>query len=139
MNKFNPVFSLAGRAMIASIFVLSGFGKISAIEGTQGYMEAMGVPSILIYPTILFEIAAGLAIIAGYRTRYVALTLAGYSLLTAVLFHAQLGDQTQFFMFMKNVAMAGGFISLARHGAGELSIDNRRSTAVGISSLGMGQ
>ena len=138
MTKFNPVLSLAGRAMIASIFVLSGFGKISAIEGTQGYMEAMGVPGILIYPTILFEIAAGLAIIAGYRTRYVALTLAGYSLLTAVVFHRQLGDQAQFFMFMKNVAMAGGFLFLARHGAGELSIDNRRSTAVGISSLGMG-
>ena len=73
MTKFNPVFSLAGRVMIASIFILSGFAKISAIEGTQGYMEAMGLPGILVYPTILFEIAAGLAIIAGYRTRYMAL------------------------------------------------------------------
>ena len=63
-----------------------------------------------------------------------ALLLAGYTLLTAFIFHNQLGDQTQFFMFMKNVAMAGGFLFLARHGAGELSIDNRRSAAVGISS-----
>ena len=139
MTQFNPLFSLAGRAMIASIFVLSGFGKISAIEGTQGYMEAMGLPGILVYPTILFEIAAGLAIIAGYKTRYVALALAGYLLLTAVVFHKQLGDQTQFFMFMKNVAMAGGFLFLARHGAGELSIDNRRSAVVGVPSHGMGQ
>ena len=134
MTQFNPVLSLAGRVMIALIFVLSGFGKISAIEGTQGYMEAMGLPSILVYPTILFEIAAGLAIIAGYQTRYVALALAGYSLLTAFVFHNQLGDQTQSIMFLKNVAMAGGFLFLARHGAGELSIDKRRSAAVGIPS-----
>ncbi len=131
MSKFNPLFSLAGRVMIALIFVLAGLSKISAIEGTQGYMEAMGLPGILIYPTILFEVAAGIAIIAGFRTRYVALALAGFSLLSAFIFHNQLGDQMQFILFMKNVAMAGGFLFLARYGAGELSIDNHRSAAVG--------
>ncbi len=130
MNKLNPVFSLAGRVMIALIFVLAGLSKISAIEGTQSYMEAMGLPGILIYPTILFEVAAGLAIIAGFQTRSVALALAGFSLLSALIFHNQLGDQTQFILFMKNVAMAGGFLFLARYGAGELSIDNHRSAAV---------
>ena len=130
MNKLNPVFSLAGRVMIALIFVLAGLSKISAIEGTQGYMEAMGLSGILIYPTILFEVGAGLAIIAGFQTRYVALSLAGFSLLSAFIFHNQLGDQTQFILFMKNVAMAGGFLFLARYGAGELSIDNYRSATV---------
>ena len=130
MNKLNPIFSLAGRAMIALIFVLSGLSKISAIEGTQGYMEAMGVPGILIYPTILFEVVAGLAIIAGFQTRLVALALSGFTLLLALIFHNQLGDQTQFILFIKNVAIAGGFLYLARYGAGELSIDNRRSAAV---------
>ncbi len=134
MNKLNPVFSLAGRVMIALIFVLAGLSKISAIEGTQGYMEAMGLPGILIYPTILFEVAAGLAIIAGFKTRYVALALAGFSLLSALIFHNQLGDQMQFILFMKNVAIAGGFLFLARSGAGELSIDNYRSGAVGATS-----
>ena len=134
MNKFNPIFSLAGRAMIALIFVLSGLSKISAIEGTQGYMEAMGVPGILIYPTILFEVVAGLAIIAGFQTRLVALALAGFTLLLALIFHNQLGDQTQFILFIKNVAIAGGFLFLARVGAGELSIDNHRSVAVGSTS-----
>jgi len=129
MNKLNPVLSLAGRIMIALIFVLAGLNKISAIEGTQAYMEAMGLPGILIYPTILFEVGAGLAIIAGFQTRSVALALAGFSLLSAIIFHNQLGDQMQFILFMKNVAMAGGFLFLARHGAGELSIDNRRSAA----------
>ncbi len=127
MNRFNPVFSLAGRVLIASIFILSGWSKVSAIEGTQGYMEAMGVPGILIYPTILFEVGAGLAIIAGFRTRIVALALAGYSLVIAFIFHNQLGDQIQFMMLMKNVAIAGGLLFLVRTGAGELSLDNRRS------------
>ncbi len=134
MNKLNPVFSLAGRVMIALIFVLAGLSKISAIEGTQGYMEAMGLSGILIYPTILFEVAAGLAIIAGFKTRYVALALAGFSLLSAFIFHSQLGDQMQFILFMKNVAIAGGFLFLAHYGAGELSIDNRRSAAVASTS-----
>ncbi len=134
MNKLNPVFSLAARVMIALIFVLAGLSKISAIEGTQGYMEAMGLSGILIYPTILFEVAAGLAIIAGFKTRYVALALAGFSLLSALIFHNQLGDQMQFILFMKNVAMAGVFLFLARYGAGELSIDNHRSAAVASTS-----
>ncbi len=134
MNKLNPVFSLAGRVMIALIFVLAGLSKISAIEGVQGYMEAMGLPGILIYPTILFEVAAGLAIIAGFKTRYVALALVGFSLLSALIFHSQLGDQMQFILFMKNIAIVGGFLFLARYGAGELSIDNRRSAAIGSTS-----
>lgn len=130
MTKFNPIFSLGGRVMIALIFVLAGLNKIPAIEGMQGYMEAMGVPGILIYPTILFEVGAALAIIAGFQTRIVALLLAGFTLLTAFIFHNQLGDQMQFLMFIKNIAIAGGFLFLARHGAGELSFDNRRSAAI---------
>jgi len=130
MTRFNPFFSLGGRIMIALIFVLAGLKKTGAIEGTQGYMEAMGVPGILVYPTILFEIGAGLAIIVGYQTRLVSLALAAFCLITAFVFHHNLGDQTQFILFMKNVAMAGGFLFLARDGAGEFSLDNRRSATV---------
>ena len=124
MNRLNFFYSLGGRILIALIFVLSGLNKIGAIEDTQGYMEAMGVPGTLIYPTILFEVGAGLAIVVGYQTRIVALALAGFCLVTAFIFHNDLADQTQFVMFMKNVAMAGGFLFLARDGAGEPSLDN---------------
>ena len=124
MNKLNVFYSLGGRILIALIFVISGLNKIGAIEGTQGYMEAMGVPGALIYPTILFEVGAGLAIVIGYQTRVVALALAGFCLVTAFIFHNDLADQTQFVMFMKNVAMAGGFLFLARDGAGEPSLDS---------------
>ena len=125
MNKFNPVFNLAGRMMIALIFVLSGFSKLSAIEGMQGYMASAGVPGIFIYPTILLEVGAGLAIIVGFQTRIAALLLACFSLITALIFHNQIADQMQFIMFMKNVAIAGGLLFLVRNGAGELSLDNR--------------
>lgn len=136
MSKLNAIYSLGGRILMALIFVLAGLNKIGAIEGTQGYMEAMGVPGILIYPTILFEVGAGLAIIIGYQARLVALALAGFCIVTAVLFHNNLGDQTQFVLFMKNFAMAGGFLFLARDGAGEFSLDHRRASGTAVTGQG---
>ena len=134
MNNLNSIYSLGGRILIGLIFVLAGLNKIVAIEGTQGYMEAMGVPGILIYPTILFEVGAGLAIIIGYQTRIVALSLAAFSLITAFIFHNNLGDQTQFVMFMKNLSMAGGFLFLARDGAGQPSLDSRRIATAAVAN-----
>jgi putative oxidoreductase len=134
MNKFSPILSLGGRILIALIFVLAGLSKIGAIEATQGYMASMGVPGVMIYPTILFEVGAGLAIIVGYQTRLVALALAGFCAMTALIFHNNLGDETQFILFMKNFAMAGGFLFLVRDGAGELSLDNRRSASATVAS-----
>lgn len=136
MSKLNAIYSLGGRILMALIFVLAGLNKIGAIEGTQGYMEAMGVPGILVYPTILFEVGAGLAIIIGYQARLVALALAGFCIVTAVIFHNNLGDQTQFVLFMKNFAMAGGFLFLARDGAGEFSLDNRRASGTAVTGQG---
>ncbi len=134
MNKFNALFSLSGRVMMALIFVLSGLSKLSAIEGMQGYMESVGVPGILIYPTIFLEVGAGLAIIVDFQTRIAALLLAGFSLITAFIFHNQFDDQMQFIMFMKNVAIAGGLLLLVRNGAGELSLDNRQSASANRAS-----
>ena len=134
MNKLNVIYSVGGRVLIALIFVFAGLGKIGAIEGTQGYMEAMGVPGILIYPTILFEVGAGLAIMVGYQTHIAALALAGFCVITAVIFHNNLGDQMQFVLFMKNFAMAGGFLFLARDGADQLSLDNWRATAATVAN-----
>ena len=73
---------------------------------------------------IAVEVLAGLAVILGWNTRLAAFLLAGFSLLSAVLFHANFGDQTQMIMFMKNLALAGGFLMIVSHGAGPWSIDN---------------
>jgi putative oxidoreductase len=86
-------------------------------------MEAMGVPGALLPLVIAAEIGGGLAILAGALTRWAALGLAVFSVASAFLFHFDLGDQGQFINFMKNIAIAGGFLVLAAHGAGKFSVD----------------
>ncbi|WLD58947.1 DoxX family protein [Salinispirillum sp. LH 10-3-1] len=126
MKALYPFAELAGRVLLAVIFIQSGLGKIGGIEGTQGYMEMMGVPGILIYPTILVEVIGGLFIIVGFQTRIAALLLAGFSLLSGFLFHFDPSNQMEMISFMKNVTIAGGFLVLLAHGAGKISIDARR-------------
>ncbi len=134
MEKLNPYIGLLGRFMIVLIFPLSGFAKAAGFSGTQAYMDSVGVPGMLLPLALLLEFGGALAIVVGWQTRIAAFLFAGFSLLTALVFHNQLGDQMQFLMFMKNVSMAGGFLLLGRYGAGELSLDhwsrNRARAAV---------
>jgi len=88
-------------------------------------MSALGVPGTLLPVVIATEVLGALAIIAGWQTRITALLLAGYSALTALIFHANFADQIQMIMFLKNVAITGGFLLLAANGAGALSVDRR--------------
>lgn len=124
---FDPLLKhadLPARALMSGIFILSGIGKVTAVGATQGYMDAFGLPAVLLVPTILFEIGAGLALLVGFKTRFAALLLAGFSIITAVIFHADFGDQIQQIMFLKNVALAGGLLLLAKTGAPALSVDS---------------
>ena len=125
MNTFQSLAAPAGRILISLIFVVSGISKLGNYSGTQGYMESVGVPGMLLPIVIAVELLGGLAIILGWHTRIAAFLLAGFSLVSAVLFHANLGDQMQMIMFMKNLALAGGFLMLVSLGAGPWSIDNR--------------
>jgi putative oxidoreductase len=129
MNKAYDWGNLAGRVLIALIFVLSGVSKITGYAGTQGYMEAMGVPGALLPVVIVTELGGGLLVLAGLWTRLAALALAGFSILAGVLFHFKPDDQMQMIMLMKNFAIAGGLLFLVAHGAGRLSIDARRGAA----------
>lgn len=122
----NAGFSLLGRLGLSLIFIVSGWGKIGGYAATQQYMEAMGVPGALLPLVIALELGGGLAILAGAFSRWIALALAAFSLVTAALFHG-LGDTAQAIHFWKNVAMAGGFLMLAAHGAGALSFDAIRA------------
>ena len=121
------ISQLVARLFLGQIFLLSGILKISGYEGTQGYMDAMGVPGMLLPLVILLEIGGGLAIIAGWQTKLVSIALAAFTVVAAVIFHNNLSDQIQMIMFMKNIAIAGGFILLVVHGAGGYSLDSRRS------------
>jgi putative oxidoreductase len=121
------VIQLLGRIMLALIFILAGLGKIQDPAGTAGYMQSMGVPGILLWPTIALEVLGGLAIAIGYKTRYAAFALAIFSILAAVIFHRDFGDQMQMILFLKNIAMAGGLLLLAVGGKTAYSMDMRRS------------
>lgn len=121
------VMQLFGRVMLALIFILAGLGKIQDPAGTAGYMQAMGIPALLLWPTIALELLGGIAIAIGYRTQYVALALAAFSLLAAFIFHRNFGDQMQMIMFLKNIAIAGGLLLLAVGGKTAFSLDNKKS------------
>ena len=114
---------LAGRILLAIIFLVAGIQKIGGYAGTQAYMESMGVPGMLLPLVIALEIGGAVAILVGWRTRLAALLLAGFSVLAAAVFHRAVGDNMQAVMCMKNLAIAGGFLLLAARGPGEWSID----------------
>ena len=114
---------IPARALMALIFLISGVGKLSAVVGTQGYMEAHGVPGILIWPAAALEIGGGILLIVGLWVQPLSLVLAGWCLLTAAIFHTAFADPTQVVMFLKNLTMAGGFLLLAKSGAPGFGLD----------------
>lgn len=116
---------VSGRFLLALLFLLSGLGKLGAYTATAAYMSAAGVPGALLPAVIAIEIFGSLAIVLGWKTRVAALLLAGFSVLTALIFHNNLADQTQMIMFFKNLSIAGGLLLLAANGAGPLSLDRR--------------
>ena len=112
--------SLIGRVLLAYIFLVAGWGKLTAYSATVGYMEAMGVPGALLPLTILVEFGGGLALLFGFQARFAALGLGVFSIITAFIFHGGAEDAIN---FMKNFAMAGGLFFLMLHGAGKFSLD----------------
>ena len=123
---------LIGRVLMSIIFIMAGFSKLGAVEGTAGYMASLGVPAagLTVWLVIALEILGGLAILLGFFTRYAAWALAAFCVASGFLGHYQPEDQMQMISFMKNLAMAGGFLALASAGAGSLSVDARRGTSL---------
>lgn len=125
MDKLQIFAAPVGRFLLGALFVVAGLSKIGSYAATQGYMETTGVPGILLPLVILTEAGGGLAVILGWQTRIAAFALAGFCVLSALLFHFNPADQMQMGMFMKNFGMAGGFLLLVAFGAGSYSLDNR--------------
>lgn len=120
---------LVGRILLSIIFILAGFGKITALGGTAGYFGSMGLPMPMVTAVVvaLVELLGGIAILVGFQTRIVSYILALFCVATAFVAHFDFADQMQAINFQKNLAMAGGFLVLAAYGAGALSIDARRA------------
>jgi len=121
-------FPAVGRVFLATIFLLSGFGKLTAAGPTITYIASSGLPfpEVAYLAAVIVEIGGGLLLIAGYQTRLVAFLLAGFSIVAALLFHADFGDQNQQIHFLKNIAIAGGLMQVVVFGAGALSLDAKR-------------
>lgn len=131
MNQpiLNASIQLIGRMLMSAIFIMAGINKIGGYTGTQGYMESMGVPGALLPLVILLEVGGGLAILLGWQTRVAAFLLAGFCVVSAVIFHANFTDQMQSILFMKNLAVAGGFLFLVAGETHKWSIDARRKAS----------
>ena len=124
--KIEPLTSPLGRLLISFMFLMSGLNKAGNYSNTSGWMESMGVSSSILPLVILLEIIGAFAIIIGWHTKITAFLLAGFSIISALIFHSDFSNQVEMIMFMKNIAIAGGFLILVANGAGNYSLDNRK-------------
>ena len=134
MSKINSITSLinitsapVGRLLISLMFLMSGLNKIGNYSNTSGWMESMGVSSSFLPLVITLEILAAVAIIIGWKTKIAAFLLAGFCIISGIIFHSDFSNQLEIIMFMKNIAIAGGFLFLVVNGPGNFSIDNRKN------------
>lgn len=125
MDKFQSYAPLVGRVLMAIIFLVSGYGKASDPAGLANALGSVGLPRILAWPTALFELALAASLILGFQVRIMALAGAAFAVVSALLFHMDFADQGQTVSFMKNLAMAGGFLYVFAFGAGAYALDRR--------------
>ena len=132
-NTLQNPLSFVGHLLLSALFLPAGIAKITGFAGTVGYIGSMGLP----FPTlgalaaIAVEVLGGLALILGLGTRFAALVLAGFTLVASFIFHAYWAVPADAVMvtqllFMKNIAVAGGLLTVAAWGAGAWSLDARK-------------
>jgi putative oxidoreductase len=119
------ILDLLGRVLISLVFLLSGINKIGNYEGTIIWMESSGMPGIFLIPAIILEIAAPILIMIGYKVKISAAFLSLFCIATAIIFHTDFSNQMQFVSFMKNIALAGGFLFLVINETKEFSLERK--------------
>ena len=117
------IVELIGRIFLSALFLIEGVGKLFTQEQVIMYMEDYSVPSMLFIPAVVVEILFPLLLIVGYKTRLSAIVLAAFTILLAVIFHTDFSNQIQLTQFLKNFAIAGGFIIIFVYGPDKYSID----------------
>ena len=113
-----------GRIFLSALFLIEGVKKISMQENDIMYMEDYGVPGILFIPSIILEILFPLFIIVGYKTKLAALVMTLFTFTVAIIFHTDFHEDMQMVFFLKDLAIAGGFMMIFVYGANKISIDN---------------
>ena len=119
------ILDLLGRIFISLLFLINGIFKINNYEGTIEWMDSYGLPGIMIIPAIIIEIIGPILIVIGYKTKIAASFLFLFCILTAFIFHNDFNDQIQLTAFLKNIALAGGFLFLIANGAKGYSLDKK--------------
>jgi putative oxidoreductase len=128
-SALNDTALLVARILLGTLFVLEGYGKIGRYAAAVAYMQRYGVPDLLLPLVIALELVGGILIIVGWQTRAAALALAGFCILAALFFHLDFNNRNETISFLKNLAIAGGFLALLASGPGAWSLDRRAARA----------
>mgnify|MGYP001224591186 FL=1 len=117
------IIEVLGRILLSSLFLIEGVRKFFFQEETIMYMEEYGVPEILFFPSLILEILFPILLIIGYKTRISALIMALFTLTVAIIFHTDFQNQMELIIFLKDIAIAGGFLVIASNEPKIYSID----------------
>jgi len=118
------IVEFLGRVFLSSLFLIEGSGKISVQEDVIMYMEEYGVPGILFMPATALEILFPLFLILGYKTKWAASVMALFTFAVALIFHTDFSEGMQMMLFLKDIAIAGGFMIIITYGPGKISLDH---------------
>ena len=118
------IIEFIGRLLLSALFLIEGFGKISNQENVIMYMEEYGVPEILFVPATVLEILFPLLLIVGYKTKWAAAVMALFTFTVAIIFHTDFSEGMQMIFFLKDLAIAGGFMIILVYGPGKISLDH---------------
>ena len=127
LAAYNDIALLISRILIALLFLVASYNKLKGIGGTTGYFTKLGIPGPSIAAPVVaaFELAAGILLLAGFKTRFVALAIAVFVIVAALFAHTNFADGNQLNHFLKNLAIAGGCLALFVTGAGAYAMDAR--------------
>ena len=118
------IIEFVGRVLLSALFLIEGLGKISMREDVVMYMEDYGVPGMLFVPATILEILFPLFLIVGYKTKWAASIMALFTFAVAIIFHTNFDEGMQIMFFLKDLAIAGGFMIIVAYGPGKISLDH---------------
>jgi putative oxidoreductase len=127
--KFTGGVDFLGRLLLAALFLYDGWIVVNNYGATADYLAQFGVPPLLLIPALILQVVGGLFIAVGWNTRLAALALSLFCISTALIFHSQFGDPNEAIHFWKDLAIAGGLLILAAHGAEAISLDSHLGKA----------
>ena len=117
------IVEFIGRVLLSALFLIEGLGKVSAQENVVMYMEDYGVPGILFVPATILEILFPLFLMVGYKTKWAASVMALFTFAVAIIFHTDFDEGMQMIFFLKDIAIAGGFMIIVAYGPSKISLD----------------